>query len=134
MKRLLYLSFIVFLFGETAVPPTLAQNEPIIHAVMFWMDGCPHCHDVLDTVLPPLQMQHGEQLDIVLVEIITIKDTEQLYLLGDSLGLEKNDIGVPLLLIGDAVLVGSDQIRDQLPAKIAAYLEAGGWQYQATQP
>ncbi len=127
MKRQLFALFlIVLLWGGTAVSPTLAQEEPTVQAVMFWMDGCPHCHEVIDYVLPPLQQQYGDQLDILLVEVKTMADTDRLYALGETLGLTRNQIGVPLLLIGDAALVGSDQVRQQLPDLIRSYLAAGG--------
>ncbi len=41
-----------------AVSPTQSQTTavlPIVRAVMFWMNGCPHYHDVLEDVLLPLQ-------------------------------------------------------------------------------
>ena len=34
-------------------------QSPAVRIVMFWADGCPHCHAVLDQVLPPLQAQYG---------------------------------------------------------------------------
>ncbi len=126
MRRLLALLVIVLLVAVSAVSPALAQEEPVVHVVMFWMEGCPNCHDVLDNVLPPMQQQYGDQLDILLVEIESIEDTEQLYQLGESVGLAKDQIGVPFLLIGDAVLVGSDQIRGQLPNLLETNLAAGG--------
>ncbi len=117
--------------GGTAVSPitTSAQEEPIVRAIMFWMDGCPHCHEVLDYVLPPLQQQYGDQLDILLVELKTMADTDRLYALGQTLGLAPEEIGVPFLLMGDNVLIGSDQVREFLPDLIKSYLAAGGVAY-----
>ena len=121
----------ILLWGGTAVAPTSthAQEQPTVQAVMFWMDGCPHCHEVLDYVLPPLQQQYGNQLDILLVELKTMADTDRLYALGQTLGLPPQEIGVPFLLIGDDVLIGSDQVRAQLPDLIKSHLAAGGVAY-----
>ena len=126
MRNLLVLSMVGLLVAVGIISPTLAENEPVVNAIMFWMDGCPHCHDVLDNVLPPLQQQYGDQFNILLIEIESIEDTEQLYQLGESAGLAKDQIGVPFLLIGDEVLVGSDQIHAWLPNLINSYLTAGG--------
>lgn len=131
MRRHVVLLSIVLLLGATAVSPipASAQEEPIVRAIMFWMDGCPHCHEVLDYVLPPLKQQYGDQLDILLVELKTMADTDRLYALGQTLGLAPEEIGVPFLLIGDAVLIGSDQVRQQLPDLIKSHLAAGGVAY-----
>ena len=132
MKRRLIVSLLVILvWSGTAVSPTPthAQEQPTVQAIMFWMDGCPHCHDVIDYVLPPLQQQYGDQLDILLVELKTMADTDRLYALGQTLGLSPNQIGVPFLLIGDTALVGSDQVQTQLPDLIKSHLAAGGVAY-----
>jgi uncharacterized membrane protein len=132
MKQRLMVSLLIVLFWSgTAVSPTpsFAQEQPVVQAVMFWMDGCPHCHEVLDYVLPPLQQQYGDQLDILLVELKTMADTDRLYALGQTLGLAPEEIGVPFLLMGDDVLIGSDQVREFLPDLIKSYLAAGGVAY-----
>lgn len=128
-RQILILLLIGLLWGATAVSPTHAQEQPIVQAVMFWMDGCPHCHEVIDYILPPLQQQYGHQLDILLVELKTMADTDCLYAIGKTLGLTPNQIGVPFLLIGDEVLIGTDQIREQLPDLIKSHLVAGGVTY-----
>jgi uncharacterized membrane protein len=128
-RQILVLLLIGLWAGGTAVAPTQAQEQPTVQAVMFWMDGCPHCHEVLDYVLPPLQQQYGNQLDILLVELKTMADTDRLYALGQTLGLAPQEIGVPFFLIGDDVLIGTDQIREQLPDLIKGHLAAGGVTY-----
>lgn len=62
--------------GEEIIPeatPTAAEaakkDEAVVQAVMFWMDTCPHCHVVLEEVLPPLQQKYGDQLQIRLIEV-----------------------------------------------------------------
>lgn len=128
MQRILNL-MVLALVMMTAVSPTSVQEEPTVQAVMLWMDGCPHCHEVIDYILPPLQQQYGYQLDILLVELKTMADTNRLYTLGQTLGLMPEEIGVPFLLIGDEVLIGTDQIREQLPDLIKSHLAAGGVAY-----
>lgn len=99
---------------------------PIVHAVMFWMDGCPHCHEVLEKVLPPLQAKYGTQFDLVLIEVSTTQDIEVLYQVAASYNMSKEQTGVPFLIIGEHVLVGSQQIPDELPSQIETYLAQGG--------
>lgn len=97
-----------------------------VRAILFWMDGCPHCHDVLDNVLPPLEEKYGDQLEITLVEVSTGEDIEGLFEAAAAYGIPQDKVGVPLLIIGDRVLVGSGQIPAELPGLIESHLAAGG--------
>lgn len=100
--------------------------QPVVHAILFWMDGCPHCHEVLDNVLPPLQEKYGAQLDILLVEVVGIDDLNRLYDVATTYGIPRDQVGVPFLIIGDRVLIGSRQIPDKLPGLIERHLARGG--------
>ena len=66
MRKLLTPIVVVLLVTVAVISPALAQEEPVVNVVMLWMDGCPHCHDVLDNVLPPLRQQYGDQLNILI--------------------------------------------------------------------
>jgi len=107
---------------ETAVPG-------IVRPILFWMSGCPRCRYVLEDVLPPLQEQFGEQLEILLVEVVTVQDVDRLHEVAAGYGIPRERVGVPLLIIGEQVLIGPGQIPAELPALIAAYLAAGGVDY-----
>ena len=125
--------------GLTEAPPATAlpgvfpegpsPARPIVRAVLFWMDGCSHCHLVIDTVLPPLQAQYGAQLEIRLIEVVTLEDLDRLYQVAAAFDLSKEQTGVPLLIIGGRALVGSDQIPAELPGLIEQHLAAGGVDY-----
>lgn len=110
-------------------PEGQSPARPIVRAVLFWMDGCAHCHQVIDTVLPPLQAQYGAQLEIQLIEVVTLADLDRLYQVAAAFGLSKEQTGVPLLIIGGRALVGSDQIPAELPGLIEQHLAAGGVDY-----
>jgi len=120
--------------NDTPVPPppapptvvALAPSKPVVRAVMLWMKGCPHCEEVINRVLPPLQQKYGAQLDLRLIEVVTPQDIDQLYQIAASFGIPKDQTGVPFLVIGNQALVGSDQIPAELPALIEKHLAAGG--------
>ncbi|MDZ7843508.1 MAG: vitamin K epoxide reductase family protein [Anaerolineales bacterium] len=143
MKRTLLFTLITLLLLGLTVSPALSgepkqqsqftttngeslEDGGIVHAILFWMDGCPHCHDVLDNVLPPLEEKYGTQLEITLVEISTREDIEGLYETAAAYDIPKERVGVPFLIIGDKVLIGSGQIPAELPGLIESYLAAGG--------
>ena len=110
----------------TAVSPTLAQEKPTVHAIMFWMEGCGHCAWVKENVLPPLSEKYGDQWQLELIELRSAEDFDHLFALGTSIGVPREAIGIPFLLIGDAVLIGSGQIPAELPGLIEQHLVAGG--------
>lgn len=109
--------------------PAADEKIPVVRAVLFWMDSCPHCHYVLDEVLPPLQGKYGRQLDIVLVEVTSEKEWNWLVETGASFGLPADRLGVPFMVIGSDVLMGSQQIPEFLPLLIEQHLAAGGLDY-----
>ena len=105
------------------------SSRPVVHGVMFWMEGCSNCEKVIKETLPPLQAKYGDQLDLLLVEIVTQADVDKLYAVGAAFGIPKDRVGVPFLILGEQVLIGSVQIPTQLPGLIDKYLAAGGLGY-----
>ncbi len=108
--------------------PTGAE-KPVVRAVMFWMSGCPDCHDVLDETLPPLQQQYHDRLEILLIETSSPEMSELAYQAAQTLAMPQNWVVVPFLVIGDTALFGSRQIADELPGLIEKHLAAGGLDY-----
>lgn len=50
---------------EAAANPA-GTKAAVVRAVLFWTATCPHCHHVLNEVLPPLQQKYGSQLEVLL--------------------------------------------------------------------
>lgn len=109
-----------------AATPPVAFDRPVVHGVLFWVEGCGHCEEVLTGVLPALQQQYGSQLDIQLLEVVTLEDTNRLYATAAALRVPKEQVGVPFLIVGDQVLIGSQKIPQKLPELVAQVLAAGG--------
>lgn len=121
----------------TLAPPSAGLPEwPVVRAVLFWLATCPHCHEVLEHVLPPLQEQYGDRLEIWLIELQSSADSELLYRTAERYGFPPERVGVPFLVIGEHALIGSVQIPEQLPNLIEAYLAQGGvdWPSGLTPP
>ncbi|WP_299024026.1 vitamin K epoxide reductase family protein [uncultured Thermanaerothrix sp.] len=103
-----------------------AGHQARVRLVMFWMDGCPHCHEVLEHVLPPLQRQFGEALEIRLIEIATVEDVNYFYQVAEFYGIPREQAGVPFLILENHVLKGSSMIASNLPSLIEQTLAQGG--------
>jgi uncharacterized membrane protein len=108
---------------QAAIPPRAA---PVINGLLFWSNGCPHCETVLLYTLPPLQQSYRNQLNIQMVELVTLEDVDEFFAIFTAFGLKKENIDVPLLLINDMAMVGSEQIAAELPDLIEEYLAVGG--------
>jgi uncharacterized membrane protein/thiol-disulfide isomerase/thioredoxin len=110
------------------VLPASAQTAelPVVRSVMFWMDGCLHCEEIIENVMPPLQEQYSAQFDLQFIEVVTLDDVNRLYDISASYGFTKEETGVPFLVIGETALVGADNIHARLPALIEQHLAQGG--------
>lgn len=127
MTKNILTTTLIILLALASTPVVQAQSsQPVVHIILFWMNGCQHCHDVLDDVLPPLQEKYGAQLEILLVEVIGLDDVNRLYDVAATYGIPRDRVGVPFLIIGDQALVGSQQIPEELPGLIERYLARGG--------
>ncbi|MFZ2098281.1 MAG: vitamin K epoxide reductase family protein [Anaerolineales bacterium] len=104
-----------------------AQSEqPMVHAVLFYSNRCPYCEQVLTGILPTAQKKYQSQLSVLLVELATSKDVDNLYALAASFGLSKEQVTVPFMVIDRTVLVGVDDINSKLTDLIDHYLFLGG--------
>ena len=127
LKIILSILLLIVFLSTSAVG--ILADEPVVRAVIFWMNGCMHCHYVLQNVLPPLQDQYGEQLEIKYIELVTIEEVDLIYLVAEGFGIDENGVAVPFLIIGDEVLIGSDEAEQRLPGLIEKHMAAGGVDY-----
>lgn len=132
-KKLLIFILLTTLF-LTILPasqPALAQGESLVHAVLFYSPTCGHCEKVIKDVLPPLQGQFGEQLQIAQIDV-TKDEGQALYQLAlQQFNVSDDRVGVPALIVGENYLVGDVEIPEQLPKIIAAGIASGGIEWPA---
>lgn len=129
ISRLCMLVLALLIIPTATQAATPAQETPTVRAVMFWLSTCGHCHDVMDHVLPPLQRQYGNQLDIQLIELKTNADFQKLSALAVKYGHSGEGVGVPLMVIGEHLMIGAAEIPAELPGYIETYMSAGGVDY-----
>jgi uncharacterized membrane protein len=132
MRKFLIILFLIALGLSIPVKARAApiQNEESqVHAILFWSNGCPNCSEVLTNVLPSLQEKYDSGLNILLIEVVSAEDIDTLYSLGSALGLPKEQVAVPFLLIDNTALVGVKEIQGKLPDLIEKHLSTGGLGY-----
>jgi thiol-disulfide isomerase/thioredoxin len=112
--------------------PASSPAAPHVRVVLYWAEGCGHCDEVLDGVLPSLERQYGAQLEVRLIEVVTMEDIAAFFDVAEGYGYARGHAEVPFLLIGERALTGVEQIRAELPELIDELLGAGGsdWPHQ----
>jgi hypothetical protein len=104
----------------------LAGAEPQARAVLFYTPTCPYCHEVMERHLPPIQERFGAQLVIIPINVATPEGREVFLEFVEAFEIPREQRGVPALLVGRRVLVGSQEIPEQLPGIVAEGIAAGG--------
>ncbi len=121
--------FAALLLASPVQAQRASNDDAVVRAVLFYSPTCPHCHQVINEDLPPLFEQYGEQLQVIYIDV-TRPDGQAVYLEA----IEQFDVsrqGVPMLIIGDTVLLGGMQIPQQFPVLIEQHMTAGGVDWPA---
>jgi uncharacterized membrane protein len=112
-----------------AMSPSAQAADGVVRAVLFSSPTCPHCQWVRERVLPSLGEHLGGRLQGTVLSTATPVGRDLYWTAVRQYGVEQR--GVPLLLVGDFALVGSDQIPRWLPTLAASYLAEGGTDWPA---
>jgi uncharacterized membrane protein/thiol-disulfide isomerase/thioredoxin len=115
---LLILSFPILVHAQ--------NNDPTIRAILFYSPTCPHCAMVIQEDLPPLFDKYGDQLEIIGIDTSQPEGAKLYQATITRFQVPPERLGVPTLIIGDVVLVGSIEIPESFPALIEYYLSQGG--------
>src|SRR5512140_3561578 len=127
--KLILLLFCLALAGSWPYFKAGAQSSPVVQAVLFYRSSYPHCVKLVGEVLPPIVEKYGDELQIFYCDVS--------FPAGDSLFTSAIDsfsikpIGVPTIVVGKEVLVGAQNIEEQLPRIIDANLVNGGLSWPA---
>jgi len=101
-------------------------QESVVKAVFFYSPTCPHCHQVSTEVLPPLRQQYGERLVVVGVDVSTRSGQDLYQATVAYFALPESRLGVPTLVVGTDVMVGSLEIPQRFPRTIEWGLGGSG--------
>lgn len=121
LQSVIFLTLLFFPLSQPAF-----AGAPIVKAIIFYSPSCPHCQKVITEDLPPLIDKYGDQLQIVAVDVSTSGGQALYQAAVEQYAIPSSRQGVPTLVIGEVVLVGSAEIPEQLPGLIGAGLAQGG--------
>ncbi len=124
------ITLLLLLVLNTAIHPAHAQ-ESVVRAVLFYSTNCPHCLKVITEVLPSLDKEYGRQLQIFGIDTGTEEGSRLYDAAVETFNIPEERLGVPTLIVDDRVLVGSEEIPQQLPPIVEEGLASGGidWPY-----
>jgi uncharacterized membrane protein len=103
-----------------------AGQESKARAVLFFSPTCPHCHQVMTVDLPPLVQQYGERLQIITVSTQSTVGRDLYRAAVERFAIPDERLGVPALIMGSTVLVGSGEIPAEFPGMVQRALAQGG--------
>lgn len=129
IRKLMYFAWIgLLIFVSSWILPASivrAQN-PVVNAVLFYSPSCPACHKVIQEDLPPLLEKFGSQLNIIGVNV-SIQEGQELYQSAvKRFNIPEEKLGVPCLIVGETILVGTSEIPGHFPGIIENGLAQGG--------
>jgi uncharacterized membrane protein len=106
--------------------PALAQSS-VVQGVFFYSPSCPHCHEVMTNDWPGIQAEFGDQLQVLFIDVTTPAGSQIMQTARETMHIASN--GVPMLILGTDILVGSIDIPQRAPGIIRAGLDLGGINY-----
>jgi hypothetical protein len=112
----------------------VSSSDGVVRAVLFWTPGCASCEKALRDIIPPLEAKYGARFQLTRVPLNDLDEIGRLYEAADFFKLKKDDILVPLVVIGTDVLSGEAALARDLDAKIQTGIAAGGWPQPALPP
>jgi uncharacterized membrane protein/thiol-disulfide isomerase/thioredoxin len=105
---------------------SLQSAQPVVRAILFYSPSCGHCHQVIEQDLPPILEKYGEQINIIAINVSTEEGNNLFRSAADYFINVREIRGVPTLVVGEQVLIGSIEIPQQLPGIIDKGLAEGG--------
>ncbi|MBN1979321.1 MAG: thioredoxin family protein [Anaerolineae bacterium] len=125
-KPWVFLCVMILLGLVTSCDCDGGSEGPVVHAILFYSPSCPHCHQVMTEVLPPLEKKYGDQLQVLELDTAT-PEGQQVYQSAVAyFSIPQERRGVPTLVLDSIVLVGSGEIPQYLPSLIERGLKQEG--------
>lgn len=122
-----YVTLIFIILVSLLSPGMIVEAEaPVVHAVLFYSPTCPHCHKVITEDLIPLLEKYEDGLAILGIDTSTAQGQEIYLTAIDHFQIPDERRGVPTLIVGSTVLVGSYEIPQHFPGIVEIGLSDGG--------
>ncbi|MBN1582221.1 MAG: hypothetical protein JXA89_16065 [Anaerolineae bacterium] len=129
-RKTAYFILSILLLILILAPAAQAQEKTdIIRAYLFYSPTCESCTQVRREVIPFLYQEYEQRLQILAIDISNKANYDWWLAIEEQYGVDSDTADVPELFMGKDVLVGVEQIQQELPSLIQKYAEAGGIDY-----
>ena len=127
MNKPVRIILLLVILACLTIPQSRATGATaVVRAVLFFSPTCPHCQQVITEDLPPILDRYQDQLQIIGIDT-SVQEGALMYQAAIAHFLiPEHRRGVPALIIGDIVLIGVQEIPEQLPGIIDTGLASGG--------
>ncbi|MCJ7623724.1 MAG: vitamin K epoxide reductase family protein [Anaerolineaceae bacterium] len=122
-KAVIILFVLLPLFA--GIKTTHAQGN-VVHAVLFFSPTCGNCKIVETEVVIPMREQYGSSLVILEIDATSQTGNDIYQSAKTTHARLVEETGVPALIVGNTVLIGSAEIPAQFPGIVADGLENDG--------
>ncbi len=122
----LFLAIGSLLFRARPAGASPTPGGPVIHILYFYSVDCPHCRAVEQEVLRPLEEKYADRLDVRYLEIGDPAVYELLVRTEGYFSVAPEKRGLPTIVVGDRILIGEEEARQQLPCLVEKCLAETG--------
>ncbi len=129
-QKMFLLGLVLILVFSPLTTFAQSSDQSVARAIMFYSPTCPHCIEVLENILPPLQANYGNRFEIQLLDVTDPLSYKVFAALHER--YPQLPGGVPQIYIDQYVLVGTLDVREKLPGMIDACLARGGCDWPFT--
>jgi len=104
--------------GPSQPQGTQSAIEEAVHVLYFYANDCPHCIEIIDETLLPLKEEHGDLLDLRLLEISIPEYYEAMLKIETYFEIPSAQRSIPTLVIDNEILIGETPIRDSFAQRV----------------
>ena len=115
----------IIIVGVVQIGAQEDPGGPVVYAVIFYSPTCPHCHTVINEYVPQWEAEFGDSFILLYVNVADEGGAALFYATCDTLEVEGCG-GVPMMVIGEEVMIGSGDIPARTPGLISSGLAQGG--------
>ncbi|MBN1120827.1 MAG: hypothetical protein JXJ17_07085 [Anaerolineae bacterium] len=109
-----------------ASPVQEIAADGVVYGILLYSPTCPHCQEVITQVWPQFRNEFGDHLELLFIDTTSSSGQTLTTNIYDYYAIPPEARVVPMMMIGDAVFVGTDQIPTTGHETIRAGIAAGG--------
>jgi uncharacterized membrane protein len=114
---------LLLLLGHVA---PVGAGDGTVRVLYFYTPTCPNCRVVSQQVFPVLRERYSGQFELLEVDASRPDGSAFFQEALEQFNVSADRRGVPLIIVGETVLVGSLEIPERLPGLIESHSAAGG--------